>query len=172
MTCSTGVPRPSLPTGPTLPPYEDVAAVIKEYSALAAIDLLRLYRRLIVFAIVGNCDAHLKNFSLVETPAGLRLSPAYDILNTAIYEGYDQTLALSIAGKKINLDAVNSELFKVFGREIGLHDRLIDQTFADLKRKVAKAASIIRPSGAEEADGFVTRFAEIVSNSCLRILGE
>lgn len=152
--------------------YEDVAAVIKDHSARPVIDLARLFRRLIAFALVGNCDAHLKNFSLLETPAGLRLSPAYDILNTALYDGYDQTLALSIGGRKVHLDQVDGKVFRTFGREIGLNERAIEQTFADLRRQVRRAAPVIRPPDAEGPDGFVTRYTEIVSNACLRILGE
>jgi len=37
------------------------------------------------------------------------LSPAYDIVNTAFYDGFDQQLALSINGKKPNLDDVIKE---------------------------------------------------------------
>jgi serine/threonine-protein kinase HipA len=76
--------------------YEDVAAAIKKHSSRAHIDLARYFRRVLVFVLIGNCDGHLKNFSLLETPTGLRLSPAYDILNTALYDGYDQRIALSI----------------------------------------------------------------------------
>jgi hypothetical protein len=36
------------------------------------IDLADFFRRLIVFVLVGNCDARRKNFSLLETDAGLR----------------------------------------------------------------------------------------------------
>src|SRR5262249_19524839 len=43
--------------------HEEVADVIKKHSALAGIDLDKFFRRLIVFALVGNCDGHLKNFS-------------------------------------------------------------------------------------------------------------
>src|SRR6185312_1154681 len=75
--------------------YEDVADIIKRYSERPEIDLARFFRRLVAFVLIGNCDAHLKNFSLLETAAGLRLSPIYDVLNTAIYDGFDQTLALS-----------------------------------------------------------------------------
>ncbi|BCM17613.1 type II toxin-antitoxin system HipA family toxin [Mesorhizobium sp. J8] len=150
--------------------YEDIAAIIRRHSSRAPIDLLRFFSRLIVFTLIGNCDAHLKNFSLLETPTGLRLSPAYDVVNTALYDGFDQTLALSISGQKVHLDAANQAVFRAFGREIGLPDRAIDQTFKLLKRQVEKAASIIRPPDAEPPDGFVHRFKEIVDNSCLRIL--
>ncbi|MDP2124157.1 MAG: HipA domain-containing protein [Parvibaculum sp.] len=151
--------------------YEDIAAVIKQHSSRPAIDLLRFYRRLIAFALIGNCDAHLKNFSLLETPSGLRLSPAYDVLNTAIYDGYDQTLALSIGGRKAHLDTVDGALFRTFGRDIGIPDRAIDQTFVNLKRRTGKAATIIQPPEAEEPGGFKSRYAEIVNNTCLRVLG-
>lgn len=152
--------------------YEDIAEIIIKYSVRATIDLARFYSRLIVFALVGNCDAHLKNFSLLETPAGLRLSPAYDVVNTAIYDGFDQTLALSIGGKKVNLGEVDGALFRRFGKEIGLPERAIDQTFATLRRQVKKASSIIKPPPAEAPDDFVTRYEEIVTNACLRIFGE
>nr|WP_234841390.1 HipA domain-containing protein [Sinorhizobium meliloti] len=66
---------------------------------------MRFFNRLIVFTLIGNCDAHLKNFSLLETPTGLRLSPAFDVVNTAFYDGFDQTLALLIGGEKIHLEA-------------------------------------------------------------------
>ena len=151
--------------------YEEVADMIRKHSARPEIDLARLFRRLISFALIGNCDAHLKNFSLLETPVGLRLSPAYDILNTAMYGGLDQTLALTIDGRKIHLGQVDGTLFRAFGREIGLNDHTIEQIFSDLRRQVKKAALVIQPPNAEGPDGFLTRYAEIVSNACLRILG-
>ncbi|MET3972856.1 hypothetical protein ABID62_008962 [Bradyrhizobium sp. S3.9.1] len=108
---------------------------------------------MIVFVLIGNCDAHLKNFSLLETSQGLRLSPAYDILNTALYDSYDQNIALSIDGKKPNLDEVAWPLLSSFGLSIGLSQTAVDQTHADLKARVEKAApsssprAVSRPTG-------------------------
>ena len=152
--------------------YEDVADVIRRYSARPEIDLAKLFRRLIAFAAIGNCDAHLKNFSLLETPAGLRLSPAYDIVNTAIYEGYDQTLALSIGGRKVAFEEISGLLFTDFGRRIGLPERAVEQSLAELKREVRKARDVVPRPEAEGPDGFLTRFAETVDNACLRLFGE
>jgi serine/threonine-protein kinase HipA len=151
--------------------YEDVAAIISRHSARPRIDVARFFKRLVTFAIIGNCDAHLKNFSLLETRDGLRLSPAYDILNTAIYDGYEQTLALSIGGRKVPLEAADAALFRAFGQDIGLPAAAIEKAFSDLKRQVRKAASLIKPPAAEGPDGFITRYEQIVSNACLRILG-
>jgi serine/threonine-protein kinase HipA len=152
--------------------YEDVARVIKEHSARPQIDLLKLFRRLVVFALIGNCDGHLKNFSLLETPQGLRLSPLYDVLNSAIYDNYDRNLALSINGKKVQLDAVTRALLADFGKSIGLPARAITQAFDELKRKIKgeAAKNILAPPEGEPPEGFFHRYAEIVNNACLRIL--
>jgi serine/threonine-protein kinase HipA len=152
--------------------YEDVAGVIQQHSVRPEIDVARFFRRLIVCVLVGNCDAHLKNFSLLETADGLRLSPAYDIVNTALYHGYDQNIALSINGQRPNLDQVTRDILQKFGRSIGLPQRAVDQTFTDLHSRARRAAGLLTPPPAEPADGFIHRFSEIVSRACLRILGE
>jgi serine/threonine-protein kinase HipA len=152
--------------------YEDVAAVIQQHSVRPEIDVARFFQRLIVFTLVGNCDAHLKNFSLLETADGLRLSPAYDIVNTAFYDGFDQNIALSIDGKKPSLDGVTRDLLQKFGRSIGLSQRAVEQTFADIRNRVRRAAGLLTPPPGEPPDGFVHRYSEIVSRACLRILGE
>ncbi|MBS0250466.1 MAG: HipA domain-containing protein [Proteobacteria bacterium] len=152
--------------------YEDVARVITEHSARPDIDRGKFFRRLIVFALVGNCDAHLKNFSLLETRQGLRLSPLYDVLNTALYDGFDRDLALTVAGRRVHLDAVTRESLTAFGLSIGLPRRAVDQAFADIGRRVRApvAAGLLVPPGGEPPDGFIHRFAEIVEGACLRIL--
>jgi serine/threonine-protein kinase HipA len=152
--------------------YEDVAAVIKQHSVRPEIDLARFFRRLIVFVLVGNCDAHLKNFSLLETDAGLRLSPAYDIVNTALYDGFDQNVALAIKRTKPLLGEVTPELLRQFGLSIGLSQRAIDQIFTDLRSRAKRAAKLLVPPQGEPPDGFVHRYADIVRAACLRILGE
>lgn len=152
--------------------YEDVAQVIKDHSARPVIDLQKLLRRLIVFSLVGNCDAHLKNFSLLETPDGLRLSPVYDVLNTAVYPDYSQTLALSIDGRKWPVDSVTRKILEDFGLGIGIPAAAVKQSFEEIARKVKAAAPIITPPAAEPPEGFINRFHEVVNNACLRILQE
>jgi serine/threonine-protein kinase HipA len=149
--------------------YEDVARVIREHSARPEIDVARFFRRLVLFVLIGNCDAHLKNFSLLETDIGLRLSPAYDIVNTAFYDGFDQTLALTIAGRRPHLDQVARSALAGFGASIGLASRAVEQIFSDLKTRVERAAHLLQPPEGEPPDGFFHRFQEIVSRACLRI---
>lgn len=152
--------------------YEDIASALKTHSARPEIDLQKFFQRIVLSVLIGNCDAHLKNFSLLETPQGLRLSPAYDIMNTVLYDGYDRTIALSINGAKPNLDEITWDLLSSFGESIGLSPAAISQSRSDLKTRVKKAAPILEPPSGEPADGFVHRYSDIVRGACLRILGE
>ena len=49
--------------------------------------------------LVGNADAHAKNYSLYETDAGPRLCPLYDCVTTSYWDGFDRALAMSVNGK-------------------------------------------------------------------------
>lgn len=68
---------------------EALIAVVKARSTHSDLDTEKLFRQLIVNTVVGNGDAHLKNFSLLhesdETGTlTVRLSPAYDIVSTRV----------------------------------------------------------------------------------------
>jgi serine/threonine-protein kinase HipA len=149
--------------------YEEVAAIIRRHSTRPAIDLGRFFRRIVAFVLVGNCDGHLKNFSLLETPAGLRLSPLYDVVNSAFYSVFDQRLALAIGDDKLQLDSVTQPVLTAFGERIGLPRRAVDQAFNEIQRGCLKAASLLVPPLGEPPDGFVNRFADVVRSGCVRI---
>jgi serine/threonine-protein kinase HipA len=149
--------------------YEEVAAGIKQHSSRSEIDLSRFFRRLIASVLVGNADAHLKNFSLLETGSGLRLSPAYDIVNTSLYN-LDPSIALALNGKRPHLDEVTKADLVAFAKSIGLTEQTINYTFTDLGARARRAASIIKPPPAEPPEGFVNRYAEVVNQACHRIL--
>ena len=152
--------------------YEEVAEVIRTHSVRPQIDLARYFRRLVAYIIVGNCDAHLKNFALLETLLGLRLSPAYDIVNTAIYDGYDQKLALALDGKKPSIDQVTRRDLEQFGERIGLPGRAVQVYLQELKRRCLAAAPLLAPAAADGPLDFLPRFEQIVSDGCRRLLEE
>lgn len=75
--------------------YRDLFTLLKEYVPAYRVEAPKLLRRLLFNFLFSNGDAHLKNFSVMETPDGdSRLSPAYDLLNSAIHI-QDSLFALS-----------------------------------------------------------------------------
>jgi serine/threonine-protein kinase HipA len=65
---------------------EVCASLLRSSSAAPAVDLFRLLNALIYNLLIGNADAHARNYSLLlegsETP---RLAPLYDLLSTRVY---------------------------------------------------------------------------------------
>ena len=78
--------------------YEDMGAFILNTPKCMPLEAYRLYRRVLASLLVGNTDAHFKNFAMFHTRNGLRLTPNYDLVAAAIYKY--QTIAMSIGGAK------------------------------------------------------------------------
>jgi serine/threonine-protein kinase HipA len=66
--------------------YEGIAELIKEHVGAWKIEMEKFYSLVVFNFLFSNGDAHLKNFSLLETINGdYILSPAYDLLDTRIH---------------------------------------------------------------------------------------
>lgn len=66
--------------------YEQLAELLINFVPAHKVEIEKLYRIIVFNYLFSNGDAHLKNFSLLETHQGdFVLSPAYDLLNTRIH---------------------------------------------------------------------------------------
>ena len=80
---------------------EQIAKVVETHCTFPAIEKAKLARLLLFCFLTGNEDMHLKNFSLVVRKGVVRLSPAYDLLNTTLVLGNaSEESALPLRGKK------------------------------------------------------------------------
>jgi serine/threonine-protein kinase HipA len=81
--------------------YAAIGVVLAERSARGVEDVFELLRRIKVNELLGNFDAHLKNFSLLyRTPQEAALSPAYDIVAYAAYVGGEGHALAFVPGQK------------------------------------------------------------------------
>lgn len=122
--------------------YEEAATVIEKHSARAKIDLVRYFDLLIFNFVIGNADAHLKNFSLLERVEGLRFSPAYDLVNTLVYPDYERETALEIGGRKLPFEDLNKAVIEKLGAAIGLPSLVVDQSITKLAKKFANPKTL------------------------------
>ena len=66
--------------------YVDMGALFQKYIAAWRVEISKFFRIIVFNYLFGNGDAHLKNFSLQQSPNGdYLLSPAYDLLNTSLH---------------------------------------------------------------------------------------
>jgi serine/threonine-protein kinase HipA len=152
--------------------YEEAAAVIRQHSARPDIDLARYFRRLIVYVLVSNGDAHLKNYTLLERPEGMRLSPVYDVVNVGVYarHGTSQRLALAINGDFLTLEAVTRPVLTTFGERIGLSRATIIGAFRDISRRVKQSWKVLPNAMGPNPDSFRAHYTNVVRTGCLRVL--
>ena len=92
--------------------YEKIGSLIQKYVPAWKIEIEKYFALVLFNYLFSNGDAHLKNFSLLETRGGdYILSPAYDLLNTRIHVD-DTDFALD--GGMFS-DAYQSEGYKMKG---------------------------------------------------------
>ena len=151
--------------------FEDIGVAIRRHSARPEIDLLRYFQRIVAYALIGNCDCHLKNFSLLETVDGLRLSPAYDIVNTYIYgaQGYSTRFGLRIDNELHQFERVDKDLLTGLGLNMGLPRAAIARTFEGMAKKKERLFGLVPPRERVEENDFRDLFADTLRAAYLRI---
>ena len=112
--------------------YEMISKVLSVYSSNIKGDHKTLFKMLVHSCMVGNGDAHLKNFAMLYDDLNdMRISPLYDVVNTQIYNPAD-TLALGLGKSKEFPDRKRTI---DFGKSIGVKtcENIVDE-MADLIR--------------------------------------
>ncbi len=99
--------------------------LLRRYSSSPIEDQLRLWDICIFNYLVGNTDNHIKNLSLLYGPdlKTLRLSPAYDIISTQVYDSSTENMAVSI-GNTYNLHAITRDSFAAEAQNVGLGQQM------------------------------------------------
>ncbi len=108
---------------------------------------------------------------MLETADGLRLSPAYDIVNTYIYgaQGYSTRFGLRIDGQLHQFDQIDRGLLTRLGLALGLYRSAIERTFEEFaKKREALLALVPQPERIVESD-YRELFADTLRAAYLRI---
>lgn len=117
------------------PSVVEAMTLIDEASVAPARDRQQFWLALVFNALIGNCDAHGKNYSLLYDSPAPRLAPLYDLVSTAIYGELTQRLSMSIDGAAM-LEDVGVEAWEQLGEEIGFASRFITQRMQPFVIKV------------------------------------
>jgi serine/threonine-protein kinase HipA len=76
------------------PSFKDCFDFIKENINIASAE--KFLTILIFNYLIGNCDAHAKNFSVLHNEHNFSLAPFYDLVSTDVYEEIDKSMAMEI----------------------------------------------------------------------------
>jgi serine/threonine-protein kinase HipA len=133
--------------------YEDVAALIKKFVPAWKVEMLKFFDIVVFNFLFSNGDAHVKNFSLLETSDGdFKLSPAYDLINTSIHVPDDTVFALRKGlfkeGEQVNgpKGVITNNTFIEFGKRIGLPEKTLRKEMDRFCASYDKAETLISNS--------------------------
>ena len=110
--------------GPTI---VETVELLRNCSSVPAQDLPTFWRALVFNWLIGNCDAHAKNFSLLYDRSAPTLAPLYDLVSTTAYPELTTRLAMSIDGATQIAD-VNTTAWEALAKQTSYSTRFIRAT--------------------------------------------
>jgi serine/threonine-protein kinase HipA len=129
------------------PSLKQCFALLRDVSTAPVIDLALLLDAVIFNYLVGNNDAHGKNFSLLYRGIGanleIRLAPLYDIVSTVFYPELSRDMAMKI-GSEYSSEKVLPKDFEQMAREAGLAPALVKRRVPELAETVMAALPTIK----------------------------
>jgi serine/threonine-protein kinase HipA len=140
-----------------------------------------LVERLLFNLLIGNADAHGKNFALLFSDGGARLSPGYDLLCTQIYPALSEAFAMRV-GPARRQDELTALAWQELAKTARLPLDWIKQRGAELCASVQLAlrelptqivlqnptlAGDIYP--ARRRDDFLRKLADVMVGNCKRV---
>ncbi len=96
-------------------------------------------RQLAFNTIIGNADAHAKNYSLLIRPDGILLAPMYDAVPVGLYPAYNQRLAMPIGGARFPA-AATPDRWRKLARAAQLDEGEVTDLVADVAGHVLEHA--------------------------------
>lgn len=134
--------------------YEELGLLIQKYVFAWRVEIEKYFSLVVFNFLFSNGDAHLKNFSLLESSKGdFLLSPAYDLINTRLHVD-DADFAL---GQGLFADEFKSEQyrknghpsnadFKEFAVRIGILESRIEKILSPFLEKQILVETLINHS--------------------------
>jgi serine/threonine-protein kinase HipA len=112
--------------------------MLREWSTNPARDVADFVDALIFNIVIGNADAHGKNYSLLYDGEQRRLAPLYDLVCTRAWSQLSKTPAMKI-GKSPSIDTITAEHWKAMAKESHLSWPRLEERLAALTSNILVA---------------------------------
>lgn len=120
--------------------FKKMQNLLNTYSSDPIRDIEQLWKITLFNLLIGNTDAHIKNFSLLYSKdlKQIRLAPAYDLISTIIYDESTSNMAFSIGNVQtlynINIDSIYAE-----AKQNDINPKIVMHWLEDIKHKFKAA---------------------------------
>lgn len=117
------------------PGFRQCSELLRRVATVPATETLALLDYAIFHVLVGNADAHGKNYSLLYEGRNVVLAPLYDALSTIVYPELNRSLAMTIDGKS-TLEQLGRKHWERFGSNIGFTKTFVPKRVKRLAERV------------------------------------
>lgn len=147
------------------PSLKQCFELVRNISSVPVVDLQTLLNAVIFNLLIGNNDAHGKNFSLIYRMDGqTRLAPLYDLVSTAAYPELSTKMAMKIGGE-YEPEKIGPRQIEKLANEAALSVPMVRSRVAELADAVIAALPAATP-----AEQFAAGLAGQITNRCQRII--
>jgi serine/threonine-protein kinase HipA len=131
--------------------YLELFKLMKKYVPAYYVEAPKLLKLIMFNYLFSNGDAHLKNFSLIETALGdYRLSPAYDLLNSRIHiDDKDFALSEGLLPGKLGQGNIVTQIH-LLAKEAGVSEDIFSDIFVQMINNSADVERLIYSSFLDE----------------------
>jgi serine/threonine-protein kinase HipA len=148
--------------GPTL---KDCFALLRIASNLPVLDLNALLDAVIFNFVIGNHDAHAKNFSLLRQPdRTTRLAPLYDLVSTVYYPELTENMAMKLGGQAKSTFILPADV-ETFAGDAGLGKALVRGRVPELTQTIHDAID-----NTEQPHEVAIKVAKLIKQRCVDVL--
>lgn len=109
-----------------------IKQICDSFEGSYAINKINVIRAVIFNYLIGNNDAHGKNFSILENNGSYVLSPFYDLVSTKSYEYVDK-MAMKIGGEYEH-GKITYRHFMKMAMEVGINEKLVNNLIDDIAK--------------------------------------
>jgi len=127
--------------------------LLRQFSSNPIADQQKLWDMIVFCYLLGNTDAHVKNFSLLygKDLHSIRLAPAYDLVSTTVYESSTREMSFFI-GNALLIDEITEASFKEAAAEVHIGERFAVRRYNVICNQFREA---LRAAAAElQEEGF------------------
>ena len=140
-------------------------ALVRTVSAVPGRDALKLFDAVVFNFLIGNGDAHGKNFSFLYDGRNASLAPLYDLVCTEAYPNLSPEMAMKI-GDERKPSRVMARSWRKFFQEVGFGPAAAQQRLLNVAQRVQGEVTAMQERGVEGADAV----APVVLDACQRVL--
>jgi len=149
------------------PSVTDCFALVRRATRPAALYVPQLLDAVMFNTLIGNNDAHAKNYSLVYGIGGTTLAPLYDVLCTAVYPELTPKMAMKIGGH-YKFSDIFPRHWERFAHSADLSAPQVRRRLLELTQLLPQAAHKLRDefAGRAQATPLIDQIVETIEHYC------